>query len=131
MAVYGTLKKGFWNHLLIKQQNFIWKDFVKCYWIKGSGFPIGDFKTNKERKEDFIRLEVEIYNITDSEILANVDRLEWAPDRYQRVKLISENKKTIIVYTQNLPNEIDKSTLVEIKEKKNHYARKTLSSYLD
>jgi len=122
MAVYGTLKRGFWNNILIKDQQFEGTQFVKCYGITWSGFPIANFK--KTEWVDPILLEVEVFNITDQKIIDQVDRLEGHPTRYERIVVTTEEWNKVEIYTQDV-TEIDATNLINIED--NKYARKLLS----
>jgi len=78
IAVYGTLKKPYWNHRIIADQKFVWEDLIEFSVLDNVGFPRAKFEswTNKW-------LTVEIYKI-DEDALARCDRLEWNGNHYQR-----------------------------------------------
>ena len=128
IAVYGTLKKGFWNHPLMDGLEFIKKSFVKCYWITWGWFPTAQFKQLKNTDERIL-LEVEVYEIPNSSQgnnkLQQIDSLEWHPSRYERIQIKDEDEDIIEIYHQSTNSVIDKEQLVHIED--NKYARKALS----
>lgn len=78
IAVYGTLKRGHYNHKFLNKSQFIGEGrTVDKYKMTSNGhFPYlsknGDYNT-----------KVEVFEI-DNETLKNVDRLEGHPDFYKR-----------------------------------------------
>ena len=129
IAVYWTLKKGQGNHILTEGLKFERKAFVKCYWIKGSWFPIAQFIKEKDNS-NYILLEVEVYSVPANrkgeKALEEIDRLEWNPTRYKRMEIKDENNEIVQIYNQSTNSIIDKKQLVNIQN--NKYARKSLST---
>lgn len=82
VAVYGSLKRGFNNHHIIKETPFIGKGLtVNRYAMYNlGGFP---FIT----KEEIGKVSVEVYDVTDPNILFNLDDLEGHPDFYCRERI--------------------------------------------
>jgi len=85
IAVYGTLKKGYWNHdyiaPLIKKgkARFIGKGKVYGYLLGGSIIP---FAKRTNEPNDWI--EVEVYEICDKVGIKRIDALEAG---YRKVKV--------------------------------------------
>jgi len=82
IGVYWTLKRGESNHYLIEKAKLVWNTYVNCYWITWMWFPKADFIFNWKTP---IQLEIEVYEVTDENMLKNLDRLEWHPNWYERM----------------------------------------------
>lgn len=83
VAVYGTLKRGFGNHILLSTAVFISKGKTERKYpmvIHGSGLP---FLVNK--KGIGHNVDVELYLVNKDE-LNQLDMLEGHPDWYKRKK---------------------------------------------
>lgn len=117
VAVYWTLKKWWWNHVLLHKAEFIWEAFVKCYWIHWRWFPIANFVDNWK---DSIELQVEIYNV-DNGTLSELDRLEWAnqwrDDWYSRIEVTTTEWNPVQIYSQNV-SEIDYDQIESVEGNK-------------
>lgn len=112
IAVYWTLKMWNGNNGLLSWSKFIWIDYVKCYGITWTWFPVASFKWERE----WIELEVELYEVSE-EVLKNIDRLEWynPPNhiRYDRIPVTTTMwKMDVQIYHQDIKT-IDKSILEE------------------
>jgi gamma-glutamylaminecyclotransferase len=96
IAVYGTLKKGFHNHDLLKNSKFLGVGISKRRFLLGHyAYPaivVGERGTP---------IEVEIYSVT-AEILVRIDVLEGYPDFYKRslekFQLNNEEVETFIYH---------------------------------
>ena len=84
VAVYGSLKKGFGNHRLLKGSNMIDETFTKPEFHMGSfgAFP-GIVEGNK-------KVKVEVYEV-DDQTFKNLDHLEGYPRYYNRKEITLEN----------------------------------------
>lgn len=78
VAVYGTLKKGYSNHRLLKRQKFIGQGLLsKDFSLIISGLPF----VIKEKGPTEIKCE--IYEVS-KRCMTNLDYLEGHPDLYKR-----------------------------------------------
>ena len=87
IAVYGTLKRGFGNHRLVRDCTFLGEDFVPFNKITGTWFPIAKFEGADKSK----LLKIELYQVHTIEQLENLDSLEWHPTWYRRTQVTTEN----------------------------------------
>ena len=77
--VYGTLRKGYWNHRLLENSKFIGEAITKeKYSLYANGIPYV-VKTPKTQ------IKGEVYEV-DIETLKRLDQLEGHPDFYYREK---------------------------------------------
>ena len=76
--VYGTLKKGFGNNVLLQNSNFIGEGFVEA-----DMFNFGSFPVVSEGKGS---VKGEVYEVNDS-VFQSLDRLEGYPNFYDRKKV--------------------------------------------
>lgn len=82
VAVYGTLRKGFHNHKLLRHSNCLGSgQTIEQYAMVCTGIPY----VLPGHREDGYNIHVEVYAVDDS-VLASLDRLENHPDWYQRAK---------------------------------------------
>lgn len=83
---YGTLKKGFCNHYLLKTSKFINKGVTKGQMFSFGSFPAVDIKQNG-------KVTGEIYKVDDV-TFKELDRLEEYPSWYDRkiVNIIVKNE---------------------------------------
>ena len=82
LAVYGTLKKGYGNHYLIKECPFMGEILLpnmRCY--MGSSFPMAWYDLTSEQS-----LKCELYNIVSPKVLEQLHSLEGHPDFFKCVK---------------------------------------------
>ena len=94
VAVYGSLKKGFGNHSLLKHSKFIGEDIVKGFEMRSMGaFPF--------IRKGFGNVHIEIYEVDDLTMF-NLDRLEGYPYFYNRIQVKTKNlKKKVWIYVIN------------------------------
>lgn len=84
LFVYGTLKKGYSNNMLLRDTEFIEKSVtIDNFNIKSFGIPIVIKPVNTEMKKEAKPIIGEVYNIPQ-EVLDIVDLLEGHPDLYRR-----------------------------------------------
>jgi gamma-glutamylaminecyclotransferase len=91
IAVYGTLKKGFGNHGLVRDSEFIGSgETEKEYTMYRHGIP---FVKSTEKTS---KIKVEIYSVNEKDLI-RVDLLEGHPDWYQRkpVTVVLDNGFTV------------------------------------
>ena len=82
LAVYGTLKKGYGNHYLIKECLYMGEVLLpnmRCY--MGSSFPMAWYD-----KESSQKLKCEVYLISDQKVLDQLHSLEGHPDFFRCVR---------------------------------------------
>lgn len=107
--VYGTLKKGFGNHRLLEREGVL---FCRPSWtlreynfVRGAGFPyVCDF--GPEETKGFIRGE--LYQVKNSQVVADMDWLEGHPTFYKREEITLENNSKVWCYLyqgRDFPNE--------------------------
>ena len=77
--VYGTLKKGFGNHDLLKSSKFLGEAYIRAQLYSLGGLPVAI-----EKSSSFVFGEV--YEVTD-DILDLLDRLEGHPNFYTRKEI--------------------------------------------
>lgn len=98
IAVYGTLKKWYLNYeRLTSKAEFIWEDFVKCFWIRSWWFPICSFKSENWISIKPFFLQVELYKV-DEQLLTAIDSLEWHPNWYKRTPVSTLGWKEVEIY---------------------------------
>lgn len=114
LAVYGTLKKWYSNHNLIKAipHKYLGKYYLPIDSIDWHNFPIASFifwDYQQLYKYKNI-LQVEVYEIDEADI-SDIDLLEWHPNRYQRKDIMTldvDDKYPPIkvqVYHMDIPEE--------------------------
>lgn len=84
VAVYGSLRQGFGNHLLLKTSEYLGTQTVnipyKMISLWRASFPaLLPVKENNE-------ITIEVYNVTE-QTFQNLDRLEGYPSHYNRVEI--------------------------------------------
>ena len=97
--VYGTLKKGFGNHSLLKNAYFIGNATTIFKWVmvgKGKAFPYLIEEDDKKGKY----ISGEVYLVTNRELLT-LDTLEGVPYHYikQEIDIIYDKDSTLDVAT--------------------------------
>ena len=82
VAVYGTLKGGFHNNYLLNNSHFVgrFKSCLPFTMYSRGGFPILSLDSDHERTQ----VTVEIYMVSEEDLLNRLDRLEGYPDWYDR-----------------------------------------------
>ena len=83
LFVYGTLKKGFGNHGVLGKSIYIDEAITNSqeFTMFNGAFP---FVSDKNTHENAGRILGELYEVTEPEILVNLDRLEGVPSLYTR-----------------------------------------------
>ncbi len=89
--VYGTLRKGFWNHVLLKDSEFVEERWLPGFRIHGAGIP---FMVRTENEND--KVYGEIYKV-DDETLQQLDWLEGHPDWYVRQEVDEEGVQAYVM----------------------------------
>lgn len=82
VAVYGTLKSGFWNNRLLSSSQLVNKTSIpgfRLYFRSSTSFPVAKWTNDKEDIS-----VVEIYKLQDNETLNRLDRLESEGFMYDR-----------------------------------------------
>ena len=97
--VYGTLKKGFGNHALLKDAVFLGPDYAPGSLYATSAYPLAK-KTNENRW-----IKGEVYKVTEK-ILKDLDWLEGHPNLYCRenVQLKSGTMAQMYYYQRDVSN---------------------------
>lgn len=101
VAVYGTLRKGYWNHSLIEKTKFIGKTKTDPKWamhISSGQFPVLIPGSNS--------IVVEVYDV-NKETLARLDMLEGYPNFYNRKLIKTEYGDAWIYFMQNYKSSIE------------------------
>ena len=87
LFVYGTLKQGCSNHLLLKDARFIQTDSLvgRLYFFGHHSFPYAICANIRfpHYRGELPRILGEVYEVTP-ELLARLDRVEGVPNHYQR-----------------------------------------------
>lgn len=101
VGVYGTLKKGFGNHRLLVNSEFIGNSTINGELYSNGMFP--SFITNDKISENDL-IGIELY-LVDYDTLLNLDRLESVPYLYKhkKVKVMLPNGKyeQALIYERN------------------------------
>lgn len=85
--VYGSLKKGLWNHVLLEEQPMVCKGVtVDEYVLFDGGFPVLGVDGMLETSDYAGQVTGELY-LVDDECMANLDGLEGHPTFYERKKI--------------------------------------------
>jgi gamma-glutamylcyclotransferase (GGCT)/AIG2-like uncharacterized protein YtfP len=71
LAVYGTLKEGFGNNRLLQHSTLLGEEIVSGFKM----YSLGGFPAINRADEDS-NIKIEVYEVTDPEILSRVYRLE-------------------------------------------------------
>ena len=95
IAVYGTLKRKFGNHVCMESAHWeyvkdSYVEFSKCTW---SWYPMAKFEVGTDRL-----LKVELYNVPKEWILNHLDRLEWHPTFYTRKGVVTSDWDECTIY---------------------------------
>ncbi len=104
VAVYGTLKRGYGNNLLLSNAHFISEGKTERQYpmvVHGSGLPF-----LVEKPGIGFNVDVEMYLVSKEE-LARLDMLEGHPDWYQRRKrgVITPEGEVLLPYIYFAPSE--------------------------
>jgi gamma-glutamylcyclotransferase (GGCT)/AIG2-like uncharacterized protein YtfP len=88
--VYGTLKKGYGNHYLLENAEFLGEGFTAGkFLLYNVGFPYA-IPVNSDCENGY-RLKGELYKV-DFETFLRLDRLEGYPEHYKRKIIVVEWK---------------------------------------
>ena len=95
VAVYGTLKQGRGNHRILETSQYLGDDWVSGFKLYESGIP---FAVPTGVPED--RIKVEVYEVTDPDVMDSLDWLEGHPVHYKRKKILPDEwDEKVWVYT--------------------------------
>jgi gamma-glutamylcyclotransferase (GGCT)/AIG2-like uncharacterized protein YtfP len=94
VGVYGTLKRGFWNHRLLRGSDYIRDAVVSGFRLYESGIPFA-----MEDEASPYPLSIEVYRVDDT-ILQRLDMLEGHPTAYER-KPFNVDGDEVWIYTYN------------------------------
>jgi gamma-glutamylcyclotransferase (GGCT)/AIG2-like uncharacterized protein YtfP len=104
VGVYGTLKKGYSNHRLLKNYNFIGTQLIKGYFKL---YDLGPFPGIKPGDGN---LFIEIYEVNDQVGLDSLDRLEGYPHLYDK-DYIDTSFGEVLLYVYN--GQINENKLIK------------------
>lgn len=127
---YGTLKKGFTNHFILENENFISAAITlhkyQMYPCTNFAFPF----LIKSEEYDFIKGEV--FEIVSSETLSKLDVLEGYPDLYLKefIEVKLENGKVLKALTY-FKNEETNKDIIEDTFPINEWTKDIASTELD
>lgn len=110
--VYGTLMKGYWNHVLLKDQKFIGRGIIKGYRM----YHVSSFPGIVESGYDEDIIVGELYEINEA-ILEDLDRLEDEGYMYKRlVEDVIIKDKIVKAHVYVWLGRIGESERVEIED---------------
>lgn len=93
--VYGTLKRGFRNHVLLSDSKFLAEVVTKPLYLLYDCGPYPCLVKAKDGKGNSIHGEA---YLVDDNVMTRLDRLEGVPYLYQRGELELENGRKLIAY---------------------------------
>ncbi len=107
--VYGTLKKGFYNHKGRLDGTAGHSKFIKQDTIDGVMYDLGDFpgvvlykkNDNQTELEHRLKIHGEVYEI-DKNVLKKLDQLEGYPNFYNRSEIITDSGLKAWIYHMEL-----------------------------
>ena len=109
IAVYGTLKRGMWNHHYL-----VTSKFVKMAHT-GSGYALFvESLPFLVKREDGRGCFVEIFEVSE-DVLKDLDSLEGHPTFYKRQFLMKLDDRNVEIYILN-NNDFDKDPIENAKE---------------
>jgi gamma-glutamylaminecyclotransferase len=126
VAVYGSLKRGFGNHRLLEQAQFVGVgETPPIYQMRGAGrsYP-GIFSGDS-------RVQVEVFSVTDSE-LKRLDQLEGHPSFYNRevTNILLDSGEALPAFIYKLPDTYNMGAVVtELDPKGRQIWTKQLKQY--
>jgi gamma-glutamylaminecyclotransferase len=112
--VYGTLKRGFHNHYLLADTEFIGKGVTLTkFHVRCCGFPV------VFTAPAIAFVQGEVYNVTNKHTLAALDRLEGVPHMYTRERVLVDvpsrgQQFDASIYIGNSRNWTNRSRLREV-----------------
>ena len=92
VAVYGTLKHGRYNNVLLSRSEILSVERLKGWEM----YDLGAYPAVKPSDSTECTIHVEIYEV-DKEVLKNIDRLEGFPRFYNR-KLVETSVGEAYIY---------------------------------
>lgn len=82
LAVYGTLKKGYGNHIYLHDQEYYGSGYtVDSYSMRSWGIPM------VYKDPAIAPVGIELYGVTEDRLTGPIDRLEGHPRFYKREKI--------------------------------------------
>ena len=94
--VYWTLKKWKWNNVVLWDSKKIWETYIWIDKIEDCWYPMIKLWNTEQ-------LLIEVYEVTNKDIMEWLDMLEWVPTLYHKAKVDTDLWKVIIYeYTGNL-----------------------------
>jgi len=110
LFVYGTLKRGHYNHTVLGDSHYIGKDSVYgAFALHDLGsFPgvVTDTTVNRE-------IFGEVYELTDPEIVKDVEYLEGYPTFYYRLPIVTTNGAECEMYVLYNESRIRAKSIIE------------------
>ena len=91
--VYGTLKRGYWNHHLLETSEFLGDAItIDKYLFHSEGIPYMMRPTAIQVKDKNLVFHLglvtgELFQVTEQTVLSSLDRLEGHPSMYRRQDL--------------------------------------------
>lgn len=105
VAVYGSLKKGFYNHGLIKPYKYLGTDRIVGFDM----YNLGAFPGIKPGEGS---ISIEVYDVDNQEGLDALDRLEGYPQLYDK-QIVDTKYGKAIIYVYNMELNPNYDLLVE------------------
>ena len=96
IAVYGTLKKGQYNHPVLGEAQYLGPDLIEGWAM----YSLGAFPCIVPKKL-FGLVAVEVYEVPD---LKSTDRLEGYPDFYDRTKIVTSHGDAWVYFMREVPH---------------------------
>ena len=102
--VYGSLKKGFGNHRLLEDADFLQNDTIQNHTM----YSLGAFPAIVPDDNADVPVKGELYSVTNDELL-RLNRLEgYSGDNnphnlYERKEIVTDNGHVAYVYYMNTP----------------------------
>ena len=92
--VYGSLKRGYWNHVLLEDSDFVrYAQTEPKFQLYHNGhYPM--------MIEGALSVYGEVYKVTP-DVLALLDRLEGVPHHYRREKILLDDGSKVWAYIYN------------------------------
>jgi gamma-glutamylcyclotransferase (GGCT)/AIG2-like uncharacterized protein YtfP len=132
LFVYGSLKKGFDNHSLLKKYA---KRLGKAHTVKKFGMFEDSFGNYPYLIDTPLsKIKGELYQITRAELMQAIDEFEGAPDYYQREKIEVKSHHGVnraFVYIQSNTKVPDNQEPLKEWSNNSNYKVAKLHSYLD